>query len=429
MPCRAGCIAAGRSLPPRVDPRGGELSEPLGPQNRGDLEHFRVRDAGAGSVGLTGGRAAPCEAIHRRRRRRPGGPGLMLEAVNAIGFAGYLRGRGAVCQAPEVMLRRRTGPRSLASLGLLAWALAAGDVQAAPFAGTGHASIGGKTDGLQARGQALERARRAALEAALEQIGPAEPAARKKILDEAAVWTRSYRVLQQGDDGATASATVSVEIDTARLSKALALPAPPTASEAPALVAVREEGCAEGSAEALAQRLVAAGLVRDGRGGTVSGASARTLELRCRELGPVRYPHGVVVEAALALRGGADASATALGFGADAAAATAEATAKLYGQVAPAMSAQTGAGLRLRLAAPWPAARVRRLERAIAESVIGVQSVRVASIGGDGSVTLKIDGTLSAAELHERLAAVQVPGATLVALEVEAPDVVRARLQ
>lgn len=326
-------------------------------------------------------------------------------------------------------MRRRIGPRSLASLGLLACALWAGPVRAAPFAGTGHAPIGGKVDPLKARGQALERARKAALEAALEQIGPAEPTARKKILDEAAVWTRAYRVLQQGDDGATATAVVSVEIDTARLSKALALPAAPAASEAPALVAVREDGCVEGTAEALAQRLVAAGLVRDGRGGTVSGSSARTLELRCREVGAISYPRGVVVEAALLLRGGADAPVTAVGFAADAAAATAEAVGRLYGQVAPAMSAQTGAGLKLRLAAPWPAARVRRLERAIAESVIGVQSVRVAALGGDGSVTLRIDGPLSAAELQERLAAVQVPGATLEALEVEAPDVVRARLQ
>jgi hypothetical protein len=61
--------------------------------------------------------------------------------------------------------------------------------------------------------------------------------------------------------------------------------------------------------------------------------------------------------------------------------------------------------------------------------VIGAQAARVSAVGGDGSVTLKIEGPLSAAELQERLAAVQVPGATLVPLEVEGPDVVRARLQ
>lgn len=242
------------------------------------------------------------------------------------------------------------------------------------------------------------------------------------------MWTRSYRVLQQGDDGATATAVVSVEIDTARLGKALALPAPAAASEGPALVAVREEGCAEGSAEALAQRLIAAGLVRDGRGGTVSGSSARTLELRCREVGPVAYPHGIVVEAGLSV-GGGGAEGRAVGFGEDAAAAFADAVERLFRQVAPTMSLRTASGPRLRLSSPWPAARVRRVERVIAESIIGVQAVRVAAIGGDGSVTLQIEGPLSAAELSERLAAVQVPGATLVDVEVEAPDVVHARVQ
>lgn len=313
---------------------------------------------------------------------------------------------------------------------VVAATLTSAEAGAAPFAGTGNAAIGGKTDNLKARGQALERARKAALESALEQLGPVDPAVRVKILNEAAVWTRSYRVLQQGDDGATATATVSVEIDTARLSKALALPAAPAAkSEGPTLAGVHDEGCPSGTAETLAQKLIAAGLVKDGRGGTVAAGSARTLELRCRELGPLEYPRGVVVAVSLALRGPNESRSTAIGFGADTAAATTEATGRLFGQVAPTLSVQSAPGLKLRLAQPWPAARVRRLEKAIAESVIGVQGVRVASIGGDGSVTLQIEGPLTAAELHERLSTVQVPGTTIVDLEVEAPDVVVARLQ
>ncbi|MBZ5711315.1 hypothetical protein [Nannocystis pusilla] len=332
----------------------------------------------------------------------------------------------------ETFGRGRAGRSLLAAVFVLAVVLGGAPAWAAPFGGTGHAPISEKVDALKARGQALERARRAALEAALEQVGPADAVQRKKILDEAAVWTRAYRVLQQGDDGATASAVVSVDIDTGRLSKALAVPAAPAAKEGPALVAARGEGCAEGAAESLAQRWIKAGLLRDGRGGTISAAAARTLELRCRELGAVSYPRGVVVEAAVVLRGeGRDgtASATAVGFAADPAAAAAAALESASNQVSANMSVQTGGGLRLRLTTPWPAARVRRVERAIAESVIGAQAVRVAAIGGDGSVILRIDGPLSAAELQERLGSVQVPGATLVALEVEAPDVVHARLQ
>lgn len=326
----------------------------------------------------------------------------------------------------------RRGVRALARVSAwsLCWGVLAGDALAAPFTGTGHAPIDGKTDALKARDQALDRARRAALEAALGQIGAADAALRKKVVEEAALWTRSYRVLQQGDDGATATAVVSAEIDTGRLSKALAAPGPASAApaQAPALAAVREQGCPSGTGEGLAQRMIGAGLLRDGRGGTISGAAARTLELRCREVGPVAYPHGIVVEAGLSV-GGGGAEGRAVGFGEDAAAAFADAVERLFRQVAPAMSLRTASGPRLRLSSPWPAARVRRVEKVIAESIIGVQAVRVAAIGGDGSVTLQIEGPLSAAELSERLAAVQVPGATLVDVEVEAPDVVHARVQ
>lgn len=324
--------------------------------------------------------------------------------------------------------------RRLLQAGVLASALVGAPAAAAPFAGTGQAAIGDKADNVKARGQAVERARRAALEGALEQMGPAEPGARKRVLDEAGVWTRAYRVLQQSDDGATATAVVSVEIDTARLAKALAGAGPaaapaPAQSGAPALAQVRDEGCPAGAGEALAQRMIQAGQLRDGRGGTISGVAV-TLELRCRELGAINYPRGLALEAAMALRGGpSPAAASAVGFGPDAAAATADAIARLQGQVAPSMSPRTAAGVELRLAAPWPAARVRRLEKAIRESVIGVQGVRVAGVGGDGSVTLRVEGPLSAAELQERLAAVQLPNATLVVGEVEGPHVVHARLQ
>jgi hypothetical protein len=107
---------------------------------------------------------------------------------------------------------------------------------AAPFAGTGHAAIGGETDGLKARSQALERARRAALEAAIDQLGARDAATRKQVLANPGGWTGSYRVLQHSDDGATATAMVSVEIDTARLGKALAGPATGAPSDEPPLL-------------------------------------------------------------------------------------------------------------------------------------------------------------------------------------------------
>jgi len=307
-------------------------------------------------------------------------------------------------------------------------AISGGDALAAPFAGTGHAGIGGNVDGLKARDQALERARKVALEAAIEQLGASDPTARKQVLAAPNVWTRSYRVLRQDDDGATATAVVSVEIDTARLAKALAAPgaATPASSSLVVLPALelRLSECPPALEGELRRALVAAGVVRDVAAGSAGPVLSASLE--CRKLGTVSYPRQVAVREALQLAGSAPAVVT--GFGEDAQAAASDAMTRLIGVVTRDL-ARPPEGLAIRVAAPWPAARVRRLERALRDSVVGVQSVRVSSIASDGAVTLQVEGGLTAEELQARLPAVQVPGASLVVGEVESSHVVHIRLQ
>ena len=297
---------------------------------------------------------------------------------------------------------------------------------AAPFAGTGHAAIGGEVDGLRARDQALERARKAALEAAIDQLGGVDPGARKQVLAAPGVWTRSYRVLRQDDDGATATAVVSVEIDTARLAKTLSGPAG-AATPSPGVhvlpgLELKSSGCPPSLEADLKRALVAAGVVRDVAAGSAGPVLAASLQ--CTALGVVSYPRHTAVRAALALRAPDAAAATswvATGFGEDPQAAASDAlggAGGLLGQVAKVMSGGTDRGVQLKISAPWPAARVRRLERALRESVVGVRGVSVASVGSDGAVTLRVDGALTAPELHARLAAVQVPGVALVVGEV-----------
>lgn len=317
-------------------------------------------------------------------------------------------------------------------ISLLGWGP---DALAAPFAGTGHAAIGDKVDALKARDQALERARKAALEAAVEQLGVGDAATRKQVLAAPAVWTRSYRVLRQDDDGATATAMVSVEIDTARLGKALAgagVPATPSTNMTllPGLE-VSNSGCPAGAEAELRRALLAAGAIRDvgpGSAGPVLAAS-----LQCAAPAVLSYPRVTAVRGELSLqgRGGATpavGTVRATGLGEDAQAAATDAVAGLVGQVARGMAAGTDGALRVKIAAPWPAARVRRLERALRESVLGVAGVSVAGVGSDGAVSLKIDGGLSPQELQERLAGVQVPGATIVVGEAQA-HVVHISLQ
>ncbi len=306
---------------------------------------------------------------------------------------------------------------------------------AAPFAGTGHAAIAGEVDGLKARDQALERARKAALEAAVDQIGAGDPAARKQVLAAPTVWTRSYRVLRQDDDGATATAVVSVEIDTARLGKALAAPgaaaaSPGTTSSIVVLpgLELASKGCPPSLEGELKKALVGAGVVRDVGAGSAGPVLAASLQ--CDALGMVSYPRQAAVRAVLALRppGAAPSILTATGFGEDAPTAAGDALTGLMGQVAKTMPGRTDPGVRLQISTPWPAARVRRLERALRDSVVGVQSVAVVGVGSDGAVTLRVEGGLTAPELQARLATVQVPGASLIVGEVSS-HVVHVSLQ
>lgn len=302
---------------------------------------------------------------------------------------------------------------------------------AAPFSGTGHAAIGGETDGLAARNQALERARRAALELAIDQHGAVDPGLRKQVLARPAAWTGSYRVLQQSDDGATATAVVSVEIDTARLAKALAVAgAAGAGSGLPPLLpslAVQQDGCPAAIEAGLRGGLIAAGVVRDVAAG--SAGPVLSVSLQCRAAGMVRYPRQAVVRVAARWSGGRGLPDAAIGVGEDPAAAASDAAASLASRAAAVLSPGTGSGVALRLAGSWPAARVRRLERALRESVVGVEAVSVAGVASDGSVTLRVEGALTAEELHARLPAVTVPGATLVVGEVDGAHVVHASLQ
>ena len=322
-------------------------------------------------------------------------------------------------------------------------AMAAMRMVAAPFAGTGHAAIGGEVDGLRARDQALERARKAALEAAIQQLGAVDPAARKQVLAAPNVWTRSYRVLRQDDDGATATAVVSVEIDTARLAKTLGGPgAASTSGAGPGIVVLpgldlESSGCPASLEAEVKRTLVGVGLVRDVGPGSAGPVLAATL--KCTDLGMVAYPRQAAVKALLALQppgsagtpGSGRMAFEATGFGEDRQAAAGDAwtgPGGLAGKVTRTLSTHDNTGVRLRISTPWPAARVRRLERALRDSVVGVQAVTVAGVGSDGAVTLRIDGALTAPELHARLAAVQVPGVTLILGEVIS-NVVQVSLQ
>lgn len=317
---------------------------------------------------------------------------------------------------------RSSGP---ALAALLVWALAL-PTAAAPYVGKGQAPVGEGADRAAARKVALERARKAALEAALAEMQGLAAGSRERAMTTASAWTSAYRVLSQTDDGATLSLEIEAEIDVARLEKAMrpgSAPAP--TRPRPQLAAVDGEGCPPEVVAALRDELVARGLVA-----TSGGAGEAKARVRCGSLGvvePMRV-HGasvtveVQIDGALPVRGDAEA------FGGDLLAAQHQALRRAAAGVADTLVSDEG-GVVLRVLAPWPAAKVRRLERAIGASVVGVRKVGVAGIEGDGTVRLRVDGELSAEDLASRVGALQVPGVKMRRVAPAGPGRVDAEFE
>ncbi|MEZ4382816.1 MAG: hypothetical protein R3A79_15890 [Nannocystaceae bacterium] len=303
-------------------------------------------------------------------------------------------------------------------------ALAVGEeALAAPYVGEGVAPIAEGGDRIGPRREALKKARTAALEAALAELGGVDPQGRSRILATAAAWTSAYRILRQSDDGATATVEVEVEIDLPRLEKLLAGAAAPTGGPPPPrLGEVQISGCGDEVDEVgVRELMVARGLA------TAESSSAGTLRvsLTCEDLGEVHQAraHGAKVSLSTQIDGAPANTSDALAFAEDASAAALEALRSALAGLSDALRRERDTAIALEIAAPWPAARIRRLERAIRSSVVGVRSVGVGGITPGGAVILRVDGgdALAAQDLAARVQALQVPGAPLRIVEVHGP--------
>ncbi|MCA9662957.1 MAG: hypothetical protein KC486_31745 [Myxococcales bacterium] len=318
--------------------------------------------------------------------------------------------------------RRLRGKAALAVAMVLA--LAAGeDALAAPYVGEGTAPIADGGDRIGPRREALKKARAAALEAALAELGAVDPEGRSRILATAAAWTSAYRILRQSDDGATATVEVEVEIDLPRLEKLLAGAATPASgAPPPRLGEIRIDGCGdEVDQGGVRELMVARGLA------SVEGPAPGVMRvaLRCEELGEVHQAraHGAKVSLSTQVDGAPPQVSDALAFAADPSAAALEALRSALAGLSDTIRRERDTTIALEIAAPWPAARIRRLERAIRSSVVGVRSVGVGGITRGGAVILRIDGgdALVAEDLAARVQALKVPGAPLRIVEVQGP--------
>lgn len=310
---------------------------------------------------------------------------------------------------------------------------------AAPVHGTGQAKASEtKSPSLaQTRARALRRARRAALEAALEQVtGPVDATARKAVLDSADAWTGAYRVLSEQSDGQDVTLELEVEIDLVRLHKRVAK-REGGGGKGPSW-ALGDVGSAEGCGDAAAvaevvrRELSAQGAVAAaGEGAAKKGkAPALDVALDCQVLGPVAhtYLHAVRVRATATAEGRPVVDVATPAFATTPIEAVAAGVQRALSDVASELQGGGSGRVRLRVQTPTPAVRVRRLESAMRNSVLGVDEVEVGAVA-EGMVELHVRGGLSAKDLSRALGQLSLPGFSLTIVRVEPPDVVTVRLQ
>ncbi len=326
------------------------------------------------------------------------------------------------------MSRTRSRRLFSAAVSLAAWLAVsvAAHGAAVPYEGMGQApaTAAGKTP---ARRAALMRAREAALSEALGTIRvPMDETARKDVLSRVETWTGAYRILDEANDGATITVKVEVEIDLARLRKRVAAVKAGPAQRGFRVGEVRGSGaCKAIDTARVIRTLEAFGLASD-------DASARPLGIfvDCRELGPVPFTHAHASRAEVRARdaGGELAFVSSPGFAADAHGATEVAIDDALARLAEDLTPRAKGGVSLRVEKAWPAARVRRIERALREAVLGVTGVELVGLEADGTARLHVQGNVDPAGLAEGLRAVELPGFALTGFRVDSPHALSVRI-
>jgi hypothetical protein len=362
------------------------------------------------------------------------------------GFAWPLRGPTPSATEGVRVRRHERGVCGWLLSGAIALGVGAGapEAMAAPVRSTGQAKAADtKSPSLsQTRARALRRARRAALEAALRQLGGSvDPEARKAVLDSADAWTGAYRVLSEHSDGQDVELELEVEIDLVRLQKRVAKHEG-GASGGPSW-ALGDVGSAEGCGDAGAlAELVRTELLAQGAVAAVAEAGAEPTKtkkgklpaldvaLDCQVLGAVEHTllHAVRVRATATADGRTIALASTPAFAATPPEAVTAGVQSALSDMAGELARHESGHVRLRVQSPLPAMRIRRLETAMRNSVLGVDEVEVGGV--DGSVVeLHVRGELTAKALSRALGQLALPGFSLTIVRVEPPDVLTVRLQ
>jgi hypothetical protein len=326
-------------------------------------------------------------------------------------------------------MRRQLRPIGLSlALGLTLAVLApSGRAEAAPIEATGSVSAeAGEAD--RARERAIAAARKAALEQAISSVDtPVDPEAVKQVLARADAWTAAYRVLEVRSSEAGVEVRIEAEIDLPRLRKRIAEPSAAPSRAGFAWGALSSKGCPTIDEAGIRDTLGAYGIV------AADGPSKLSLAITCSDRGAVTHTHvhAAAVEVVARTQGEVQLEVrfSTQGFAEDIGEATTIALDRAVAELADELAVEARGDLELRVEQPWPAARVTTLTTALRDAVLGVNAVELAGIASDGSVLLRVGGSIDASALGRRLQEASFPGFALVGLRVDGAHALRVRMQ
>lgn len=275
-----------------------------------------------------------------------------------------------------------------------------------------------KGPGAAMQDRAILAARRAALVIALDEAPTASQQAdqRAQILARYELWTSSYRVLSVQPTPSGMQVEVEVEIDVPRLQKQLSAKKDDEQAVFAWGRAHVPEAC---SAPEMQEAQIQAALTELG---VIRGDAKETLsmQLSCEALGEVSFTRFVAAKVQARVRfGEREETLSRSGFATDPVRAQAIAYSELFNAIVDRLAADSALELRIRVLEPWPAQRLRHLERVLRESIPGVQSAVLLGVSGQGDAVLSVKGRLGANELAESLSQVQFPGFDIEELRVQ----------
>ncbi|GEM_PF-5996798 len=291
---------------------------------------------------------------------------------------------------------------------------------AEPFVGHGESSAV-----QHARDEALRKAKIDSLRAAIDGLVVALDAAEvTAVLASHELWTGAYRIVDEGRIEGRSSIQIEVEVDLPRLTKRVAKSKPRPRTRGYRLGKVVLEGCASNVIDAVLAPLRLHEIFVE-----APASDPLHFKVRCEALGRASFTSTEVARVAVTIGGALKGSSVGAGLATSAEQAQRIAGERAGADLAQKLTMRLAADVVVRIEEPWPASRIRRIEGALREAVMGVREAELVAIEPSGTLRIDVLGdTLDAATLTRELKLLSFPDFQLDDIRIDSPYEITIRL-